>query len=241
MNNPRTYRNPRPDLVCAAILAGFLSAGSLLADTFRVRHDHDPWGSCTGQITVGENGIEYRSDDKQEHSRQWTWLDIQTVDRRSPHQFTILTYQDQKWLLGQDRPWNFNAVDPGAVGLDDQLFSVIMKHLERPVVNRQAREIDPEYEVPVKHLHTFGGCEGVLQFSRDWVVYDTDHEKDRRSWRRDTEVANVWSTGPYDLEIEVHERDGGDLLRTRRFHFQLKRPLDQEYYSQLRRAMLPRR
>jgi hypothetical protein len=224
------------------LAAGFLTAGSpLFAGSLRVRHDHDPWGGCGGELTVSESGIQYLSEEEPKHDQNWTWLDIQTVDRRSPDQFTILTYEDQKWLLGRDRPWDFTVLDSNSQGLSDDLFRIIMTHLERPVLNREARPVDALYEVPVKHLHTFGGCEGVLRFGKDWIVYTTDHAEDQRSWRRGVEIANVWSTGRYDLEIEVYEKEGEDLLRTRIFRFELKRPLDEEFFTQLRRDMLPRR
>jgi hypothetical protein len=229
-------------LLWAVITVSLMTIGAAwAADSLHVRHDHDPWGSCEGEFTVADSGIQYHSEEKPEHDRDWTWLDIQTVDRISPDQFTILTYKDQKWLLGRDRPWNFTVLDPASKGLSDDLFRIIMTHLERPVVNREAREIDVLYEIPVKHLHTFGGCEGTLRFGKDWIVYATDHQEDQRSWRRKVEIANVWSTGRYDLEIEVYENEGDDLLRTRSFRFELKRPLDQNFFDQLRRDMLPPR
>ena len=85
---------------------------------------------------------------------------------------------------------------------------------------------------------TLGGCEGVLRFGKDRITYETDHREDARSWRRDREVVGIWSVNRYDLEVQVYERDGGDLNRTRNFRFQLKEPLDEKYYSQLRRDFL---
>lgn len=226
----------------AVVVGLWLSGSALAADrTLHVRHDHDPWGDCTGELTIDSNGIRYRSDDKEEHNRDWTWTDIQSVDRLSADRFSILTYEDQKWLLGRDRPWDFTVLDPEAGGLTDRLFEVIRQNEPRPVVDRVPRQIQADYEVPVKHLHTFGGCEGVLEFSRDWIVYRTDHKEDARTWRRDKEVAGIWSTGPFDLELEVYEKNGEDLLRTRRYRFELKKPLDETYYNRLKRELIPTR
>ncbi len=219
----------------------WFSGSSLAARALHVRHDHDPWGSCTGELTVTPNGVRYHSEDKKEHSREWAWTDIQTVDRLSVDRFSILTYEDQKWLLGRDRPWDFTVLDPEAGGLTDQLFEVIRKNEPRPVVDRVPKQIRADYEIPVKHLHTFGGCEGVLEFSRDWIVYRTDHKEDARSWKRGKDVMSIWSTGPFDLELEVYEREGEDLLRTRRFRFELKEPLDETYYNRLKRELIPTR
>ncbi len=221
-------------------LVGF-SGSSLAAEALHVRHDHDPWGSCTGELTIASDGIRYHSDDKDEHSRDWSWNDIQTVDRLSADRFSILTYQDQKWLLGRDRPWDFTVIDPEAGGLTDQLFTVIRRNEPRPLVDRVPRKIEADYRIPVKHLHTFGGCEGILEFSRDWIVYTTDHKEDARTWKRDKDVMSIWSTGPFDLELEVYEREGEDLLRTRRYRFELKQPLDETYYNRLKRELIPTR
>jgi hypothetical protein len=207
--------------------------------TLKVRHDHDPWGGCEGELVITDSGIDYRTQ-KEKHNRSWAWTDIQTVDRHSPEMFTVLTYADQKILLGRDQPFDFTIVD--GEGMDDQVFSVISEHLPRPVVDRFPKQIETvEYEVPVKHLHTFGGCEGILRFGKDHISYETDHEEDARLWRRDREVSGVWSVNRYDLEVQVYERDGGDFNRTRNFRFQLKEPLNESYYAQLRRQFLPLR
>lgn len=224
-------------LLAAGLIPSFLHA----ADVLRVQHDHDPWGGCRGVLEINAEGIHYRPEGKAKHERSWNWIDIQTVDRKSKDRFTVLTYQDQKWLLGRDRPWDFTVLDQDSEGLNDDLFSLVLENSSRPLVNRTAREIEPQYEVPVKHLHTFGGCEGTLRFGKEWIVYETDHEEDQRSWRRDTEVVNIWSTGPFDLEIQVYEKEGEDLLKTRRFRFQLKKRLDEDYYALLRRQTLPPR
>lgn len=205
--------------------------------TLKVRHDHDPRGACAGELVITASGIEYKTETKK-HNRSWAWTDIQTVDRYSPEKFTVLTYADQKILLGRDQPFDFDVIEGD--GLDDEIFALISRKLPRPVVDRVPKEIEAvEYEVPVKHLHTFGGCEGILRFGSDYITYETDHKKDARFWRRDGEVVGVWSVNRYDLEVQVYERDGGDFNRTRNYRFQLKEPLNESYYTQLRREFLP--
>ncbi len=71
------------------------------------------------------------------------------------------------------------------------------------------------------------------------MVFESEDEKDSRSWRLGTDVVGVWSSGKFDLDIVVREREGGDLNRERRFRFQLKEPIDGEFYFRLRREMLP--
>ena len=202
-----------------------------------MRHDHDPWGSCRGTVEVDEKGIRFQSEEK-EHSRDWSWNDIQSVDRYSPRRFSVLTYHDQKWLLGQDRAFDF-TVPEGESGFTEALFEEVRSNLPGPLVDRQVRALETEYEVPVKHLHTFGGCEGELLFGRDLVVFHSEDPDHSRSWRRDREVQTVWSSGPYDLELDVYERQAGDLQRTRRFRFQLKEPINRSFYTRLKREMIP--
>ncbi len=215
----------------------FSSWGVSQSYTFKVRHDHDPWGKCLGEMTVSPSGIEFRSD-KEEHSADWAWLDIQGVDRRSVSEFSILSYLDQKWLAGRDRSFDFKVIE--GQGLTDEVFLLISEKLKTPLVDRIVSRIDKVlYEVPVKHLHTFGGCEGILRFGPEIIVFDSNDEKDSRTWRRDHEVVGVWSAGKYDLDIVVRERDSGDLSGERRFRFQLKEPLDEEFYFRLRRDFLP--
>ena len=120
-------------------------------------------------------------------------------------------------------------------------FQLIAARLRTPLVDRLVAPPRADYQVEVKHLHTFGGCEGILRFGRDHISYETDHKKDARLWRRDREVAGVWSVNRYDLEVQVYERDAGDYYQARNYRFQLKEPLNGSYYTELRREFLPMR
>lgn len=205
--------------------------------TFTVSHDHDPWGECAGEMTISESGIRFDSDEE-EHSFDRDWTEIQSIDRRSSAEFTILSYEDRQWLAGSDRPLNFTVVD--GPGLQDQVFSLIKQNLPVPVVDRVATD-DGEalYEIPARHLHTFGGCEGILRFNPGEIVFDSENREDSRRWRIDREVKGVWSAGPYDLDINVREGSGIDSGSERRFRFQLKRPIDEDFLFRLRRNILP--
>ena len=115
-----------------------------------------------------------------------------------------------------------------------------MDHLKTPVVDRVVSPAGKIiYEVPVKHLHTFGGCEGFLRFGPEMIVFESEHQEDSRSWRRDTELSGVWSSGRYNLDIVVREREGGSFSGEKRFRFQLKEPLDEDFYFRIGRDLLP--
>jgi hypothetical protein len=209
---------------------------SVSAQTLEVRHDHDPWGGCEGELTITAEGIRYETD-KEEHSRSWNWVDIQGFDRKSATEFSVLTYEDLTWHAGLDRNFDFTTL-PGTIGLDETAFTTIATAVARPVTDRVIRAIDAEYQVRVKHLHVFGGCEGTLRFGPDWIVYDTDHAEDARSWRRDTHIANVWSSNEFELELRILEENQRAFDKATRFTFQLKEPLDKDYYERLRREYL---
>ena len=205
--------------------------------SFKMRHDHNPWGECIGEMTVSESGIKFESNEE-EHSFDRDWTGIQSLDRKTAMEFTILSYEDRKWLVGRDRPLNFTVVE--GIGLQDQVFSLIKQNLPVPVVDRVVADVgETLYEIPAKHLHTFGGCEGILRFSPGVIVFDSQNREDSRSWRIDREIKGVWSTGPYDLDINVREGSGVDSGSERRFRFQLKRPIDEDFLFRLRRNILP--
>jgi hypothetical protein len=206
------------------------------AETLLVRHDHDPWGKCTGEVILTDEGIEYRTE-KENHNRQWKWVDIQSFDRKAASAFSILSYEDQKLSFGADRSFNFTIL-PDAESLSEATYQFIFQHLGKPGLDRVSREIEAEYQVPVKHLHAFGGCEGTLYFGRDWIVYETAHPQDARTWKRDREIQSVWSLNRYQLEIHVFEENKRAFDKTRRFRFQLKEPLNEDYYDQLRREFV---
>jgi len=226
--------------MCRWIFVALLS-GSMLsvakAENLQVVHDHDPWGECHGSITVTDAGIDFESD-KPEHSRHWKWIDIQSFDRFSDHRFSILTWEDQRWKLGLDRSFDFR-VQESQTPLTPDLFDRIVARLKGPVTDRVAGSTEAEYSVSVKHLHTFGGCEGTLRFGRDWIVFESDDARDTRTWRRDRDIESFWSPDPYRLEIHVYEENQKEFDKTRRFRFQLKEPLDRTYYGKLRRQMPP--
>ncbi len=206
------------------------------AQTLLVRHDHDPWGSCEGELHITENGIRYETE-KKEHQRDWAWVDVQSFDRRSAERFSVLSYEDLALHLGLDRSFDFTIL-PGEMGLEDATFEQIEQHIARPVTDRVPRVVEPEYQVAVKHLHVFGGCEGTLTFGDGWIVYQTDHAEDARNWRRDVHIANVWSSNAFELELRVLEENQRAFDKAKRFVFQLKEPLDRNYYEALRREFL---
>ena len=199
--------------------------------SFEVIHKKRFGRGGRGEIRITAGAIEFNGA-KTKNSRRWAYDDIQYFDRISETEFVILSYEDQKWKLGRDRQYRFTLTGGE---LTDSLFEQISQRIGRPVTNRVVRDIpEKRYELPVKHLHSLGGCEGLLTFAGDHIYYATEHRKDAREWRVSRDVESVWSMNPYQLELHVYDNNRREFSRTRVYRFALKKPLDPEFYRRLK-------
>lgn len=206
-------------------------AQPLAAQTFSVIHEKRLWSDGIGTIEITDDGIRYESKDPEE-SCFWLYRDIQNLDRISDREFTLLSYEDQTRYLGRDRSYHF-VITEGE--LTDEIFRKISERMDVPVTDRIVPgNVAAKYSVPVKHKHTFGGCEGNLGFTGDSIIYSTDDKKDSRVWKLDRDIQSVWSSDRYRLEIRVYENNRREFSRTRVYRFVLKIPLDPDVYRQLK-------
>ncbi len=203
----------------------------LSAQTFSVTHEKRMWRDKKVTLEITEGGIVYKAG-KEEDARTWKYEDIQIFDRISEKEFTILTYEDQSMLMGRDRQYHF-VITEGS--LTDEIFHEITRRMKDSITNRVVREVaEVEFEVPVKHLHTFGGCEGTLRFTSDRILYATEYKKDAREWLVTRDVQSVWSTGRYHLEVHVYDNNRRQFSRNRTYRFDLKDSLDPKLYRALK-------
>ncbi|MFH1572844.1 MAG: hypothetical protein ABIG68_02610 [Acidobacteriota bacterium] len=216
------------------LIAAFLLAQPLAAQTFTVVHEKKLWRDGYGKVVISEAGISYVAEDEKE-SREWKYGDIQYFDRISQSEFAILSYEDSRRWLGRDKSYHFRIV---GAELSDEVFGRIAGRLNRPLTNRVVPgKIDAVYVLPVKHQHAFGGCEGELRFTGEAIYYVTDHREDAREWRLDRDVQSVWSADPYRLEIHAYDDNRREFSRSRVYAFDLKRALDPEFYRKLKLAL----
>ena len=214
------------------LLVLFLVPVAGAAQTFEVIHKKRFGPDGRGEIRITGDAIEFNAAKKKKNSRRWAYDDIQYFDRISETEFVILSYEDQKWKLGRDRQYRFTLTGGE---LTDSLFEQISQRIGRPVTNRVVSDIpENRYELPVKHLHSLGGCEGLLTFAGDDIYYATEHRKDAREWRVSRDVESVWSMNPYQLELHVYDNNRREFSRTRVYRFALKKPLDPEFYRRLK-------
>lgn len=74
------------------------------------------------------------------------------------------------------------------------------------------------YSFRVKHLHTFGGCQGVLTINDDEIRYATDARADARIWLY-PDVKKVERKGSRRLVVHTHEDQALQFGRDKPFEF----------------------
>jgi hypothetical protein len=218
-----------------ARISAFLILGALLASaqTVTARHKHAR-ASAAGELQVSVEGIVFSGSGKeQKHSRTWKYEDIQQLEL-SPTSLRILTYEDQKWVLGRDREYEFVELPPWFAetvygrwrGLLDQRF----------IADLPDKQLRPEWEVPAKLPGAIQGSQGVIRVGEDRIVYQTDKPGQSRTWRLE-DIDNIASAGRFDLSIVTAEHHGSFNSGSREFRFQLKQPLSEARYNELWRRL----
>ncbi len=163
----------------AILLLGLLPSA---AQTFEysVKHHHI-LRDCHGVLTITPDGVQYNTSDKKD-SRKWNWNNIRIFEVKSPAEISIVTYEDQKRWAGKDKVFEFTLLNKKA---DPELSAFLLNHVKRPM---EIAVIPPDvekpvFEIPVKHLRTIAGTQGVLRIFGDRVVYQTEASGDSRYWR----------------------------------------------------------
>jgi hypothetical protein len=218
-----------------ARIGAFLSLAAMLASgqTATVRHTHAR-GNEPGELQVTATGISFTEAGKgKKHSRIWTYEEIQQLEL-SPSTIRILTYEDQKWVLGRDREYEFTALPPGFA---DTVYGVWRDRLDqRFIADLPDKQVRVEWQIPVKLLGTIQGSQGVIRVGEDRIVYETDKPGQSRTWRLE-DIDNMASSGPFDLSVVTREHSGAFNSGSREFRFQLKQPLTEARYNDLWRRL----
>jgi hypothetical protein len=215
-----------------------LAAPALLAAAdYPARHDHARKG-CTGTLTIDARGVAYREQarkKKRKHPHDWTWdfQDIQQLEL-SPKRLRVLSYRDNKWKLGADREYTFEAL--GAADFASA-YALLKDQLDQRFVAELADAgVRPLWEIPVKHLGRINGSEGLLIFGESRIVYQTARKNEARTWRYE-DIDNISSPGPFGLTLTTFERARSHYGNRKDFNFQLKAPLDERKYNDLWRRL----
>ena len=76
---------------------------------FLVEHEHT-LRHCRGTLTITPDKIEYKTTHKKD-SRSWQCVDIRQIKVESPTALEMVTYEDQRRLLGRDRIFTFRLLE----------------------------------------------------------------------------------------------------------------------------------
>ena len=199
---------------------------------FQVKHDHG-LRSCRGELVFRDDGVEYATSHK-EDARNWNYVDIQQLGLMGDKKISVVTYEDKKLQFGKDKIFNFELTEGS---IPPALAGSLQARLTKPLVSAVIPELPAaKYQLPVKHQHALGGCQGSLEIGEHEIVYKTSHSSDSRIWRYD-QLTSIGSTGPFQLRLSGMERTGGEYGAEKNFIFDLKRRLDPEIYDFLWRRV----
>ncbi len=195
---------------------------------FSVEHQHT-FRNCRGTLTITADRIEYKTNHK-EDSRSWKYEDVRQIKVDSPTALEIVSYEDQKRLLGRDRIFKFKLLQGQ---ITKEVSVLLMAHATRPVATSVLPETggSPAFEIPVKHLHTFGGCAGVLKIYSDRVTYESSDRPSESGYWRYADIQNFGRPSRYRFEITTFEDKFGGP--TRSFNFQLKQEFPEAAHDYL--------
>lgn len=214
-------------LLSAGALTLFLSSAPLWAESFtlKVKHNHIH-GSSRGQLIIDNAGIRYQSANPKEQ-RQWNYDNIQEVQFLSGRKLNLVSYEDSRWRFGGDRIYKFELTD-GTI--PDGLVAFVTSRFPKPISDRlPAKSVAGRFEIPVKHLHRTGGCQGKLVIAENGISFISRDAKDSRFWRY-SDLESVGTSGPYDLRLGTYEHGPLQYGDTKEFRFQLKKRLDEAAY-----------
>ena len=209
----------------AALL--LLVVTTVAAQEFKYKVELDRMiGHRDGELIITDKGVEYHAK-REKESRTWAYADIKLFEILSPTRLRIHTYKDLKLYLGADESVTFKMVEGQ---LDHAVSNFLRGRTTRPFVTSLVEENAQTSiaEIPVKHSHRFGGCEGVLKVYTDKLEYESKTGHNSRSWRW-MDIRSVGRSDIYRFEVETFEPQIG--VSSRSFNFVLKERMADEIYE----------
>lgn len=209
------------------VVTWLLSGAPAAAQQFELSVEHaHTLRNCQGTLVITPEQIEYKTTHKHAAQR-WRYDEIKQLKIESAHALTLVSYADQKRLLGRDRWYKFRLLSGE---ITPAISALLQAQATKPIVTSvpPATSGEPVFSVPVKHLHSFGGCLGELRLFADHVIYEaTDVPAEARYWRY-TELHNISQPERFRLELTTfEERLGGPKA----YHFQLRAELPAGFYD----------
>lgn len=202
------------------------------AVTFTVEHDHF-LGSGTGTLSMDEGGVRFEEEQKQEHSRQWNFPEIQELKIESPRKIVLRSYQDTGWKFNRDKRFEFRLVEGQ---IDGELVESLSKELgDRLVTTVFNRKGEIVWRLPAKHRHSLGGgCQGELFLTGEALYFESQEESHSRYWP----LARILDVGRMSSRLlRIEARENNLTGSERNYQFQLKRELSEADFRRLWRTV----
>ncbi len=210
-----------------------LAAATVTAEvSFEAKWKRSARRDVRGVLTFGEDGISFQPARAGRRALSWDYTDIRHFDRIGAAEVAIRGYVGSAIPFGADARYRFRIREGD---FDDATHEAVVARIGKPATDRVPRPPeDAKLELPAKHLKRFGGSQGILFVTEDRIVYATDAPAKARSWVIERDVASVWSSDPYRLEVHAFDGREGYLRRPSVYRFALKRPLDPLLYRRLK-------
>lgn len=213
-----------------ALIGALLSWSAMTAAELRypVRHDHWLKGG-EGTLEIHEDGVRFHESKNRKHRWNWRWADIQQL-KLSPRTVWVLTYEDVRLKLGQDRLHRFDLTGSGDF---QDVWRLLRGRAEVRLVAALAdTEAEVLWRVPVKLIRRFGGVQGILLATTHGLTFQADLAAHSRTWLW-SDLDNVARTGPTMLTVTTYERALADYGSLKSFTFQLREPLAEDRFHHL--------
>lgn len=212
-------------VVSTFLVLAFVLPVSAQEFTYKVKQDRTR-GHRDGELILSDKGVEYRATKRENEDRTLSFEDIKLFEILSPIRVRIWTYKDRKVFLGKNESLTFEIVEGQ---LDQRVSDFLRDRITRPFVTSFLDGQEAMLaEIPVKHLHRSGGCEGTLKVFADRLVYESLTGYDSRSWRW-TDIRGVGRPDVYKFDVETFEPQTGASSRS--FNFALKVQMPDKTYD----------
>ncbi len=198
--------------------------------TFQVEHEH-ALRNCRGTLIIAPERIEYQTSEKRD-ARIWEYVEIRQITVVSPVEMELATYEDQKRMAGRDRIFKFRLLEGR---ITPEVSALLLEKTTHPLVTSVPPQCEgePQFAIPVKHLHTFGGCSGTLKVYADRVVFES--QTDSRFWRY-SDIQNFSQSERFRFEIISYENGVGG---PKAYNFQLREELPATAYDYVWARVFP--
>ena len=212
-------------IMSACLVLLFALTASAQDFSYKVKQDRTI-GHRDGELIISDKGVEYRARKREKENRTWNYRDIKLFEILSPTRVRIWTWKDRKLFLGRDESLTFKIIEGQ---IDQTVSDFLRERIGRPFVTSFVEEqAEILAEIPVKHSHRFGGCEGLLRVYSDRLVYESQTGHDSRSWRW-PDIRSIGRSDLYRFDVETFEPQIGASSRS--FNFILKEQMPEKTYD----------